>query len=55
MTHQEIRNELSDIEDTARRTRNRLSGAGDRGSERDAELANLIARLCQVVRQEIVK
>lgn len=50
MTHQELRNQLSVIEDKARACRNRAV----RGGEDPTPFA-LIARLTQIIREEIVK
>lgn len=50
MTKQELRNNLAAVEDAARECRNKAAAEGY-----DAAAFSLIARLAQIIREEIVK
>lgn len=50
MTHQELRNTLCSLEDTARSLRNDAMHEG-----KDAAAFALICRLTQIIREEIIK
>lgn len=52
MDKQELRNALAKIEDDARAWRNEAAASGQFKAEK---IANLVSRLAQLIREEIVK